>query len=64
MEIEYQIQLTYLKKLMRKQSKRWHQDMNLYFIYEIKYWSTHTAKISVQYLDEMMDDLKDFNNQR
>jgi hypothetical protein len=34
--------------------------MNLYFIYEIKYWSTHTAKISVQYLDKMMDDLKDF----
>jgi hypothetical protein len=27
---------------------------------EIEYKSTHTAKIAVQYLDEMMDDLKDF----
>jgi len=28
--------------------------------YEKEYWSTHTAKIAVQYLNEMMDDLEDF----
>lgn len=32
--------------------------MNLY--YEIEYWSTNAAKVAVQYLDEMMDDFKDF----
>ena len=29
-------------------------------IYEKEYWSTHAAEIAVQYLDEMMDDLEDF----